>query len=144
MSVRNRLFLAVGYLYRLLYLFPVLGDRVIRGSGGAIAYMNYRSPYGIKSFVCMDEFRKRFEELVRLADLPVEVTGHDDERLQLVVRRCPYGFHKAAHKEVCDAAMDMDRKMYGYCGARLVIDECIPEGFPVCKCSIYSPQYACR
>ena len=141
-SVRNRLFLAMGHFYRLLYLVPVAGDRMVRGIGGAIAFMNYRSPYGVKTFVSMDEFRKSFEGLVEMADLPVEVTGHDDERLQLVVKRCPYGFSKPGHKGVCDAAMYMDEKMYGYCGATLVTEECIPDGFPVCKCSIYAPGKA--
>ncbi len=140
MSIRNRLFLAFGYLYRMLYLIPIVGDRIVRGIGGAIAFMNYHSPYGIKSFVSMDEFRKRFEELVELAGLPAEVTGHDEEKLELVVKWCPYGFSKPGHKGVCDAAMDMDRKMYAYCGAKLVIDECIPDGSSVCKCSIYGPD----
>ena len=141
-SVRNLLFLSLGYLYRLLYLVPFIGDPLVRGICGAIAYMNYHSPYGIKSFVSMDEFRKQFEGLVKVAGLPVEVTGHDEERLELVVKQCPYGFNKPGHRGVCDAAMDMDRKMFGYCGARLEIDQCIPDGFPVCKCSIYRPERA--
>ena len=31
-SIRNRMFLAMGYLHRLLYLVPGLGDRLVRGS----------------------------------------------------------------------------------------------------------------
>jgi|GEM_PF-701796 len=144
MEVRKLLFLALGFLYRLLYLVPVVGDMMVRFICSAIAYINYRSPYGIKYFYSMDDFRKRFEGLVKMAGLPVEVTGHDEERLQLVVERCPYGFNKPGHKGVCDAAMDMDRKMFGYCGTMLVIDECIPDGFPVCRCSIYrhNPAFA--
>jgi hypothetical protein len=142
MRVRKLLFLALGFLYRVLYLVPVIGDKLVRNICRAIAYVNYSSPYGIKHFDSMDEFRQQFERLVKVAGLPVKVTGHDEERLQLVVERCPYGFNQPGHMGVCDAAMDMDRKMFGYCGAMLVIDECIPDGFPVCKCSIYGPESA--
>ncbi len=142
MNVPNLLFKGLGYFYRLLYLVPVLGDRMVRGMGAAIATGNCRSPYGIKEFVSMDDFRRQFEGLVKMADLPVVVTGHDEERLQLVVDHCPYGFTEPKHWGVCRAAMYMDEKMYGYCGATLLIDESIPDGDPVCKCSIYAPGKA--
>jgi hypothetical protein len=140
MGLRKRLFLMLGYTYRLLYRLPVIGDPLVRGICGAIAFMNYRSPYGIKSFVSMDEFRKGFERLVEMADLDIEITGQDEEKLELVLTRCAYGFSRPEHRGVCDAAMDMDRKMFGYCGAKLVIDACIPDGSPVCKISIHGPQ----
>jgi len=140
MDLSKRLFLVLGYTYKALYRLPVIGDPLVRGICGAIAFMNYRSPYGIKTFVSMDEFRKDFERLVEVAGLPVAVTGHDEEKLELVVERCPYGFSGPGHRGVCDAAMDMDRKMFGYCGAELVIDACIPDGSPVCKVSIYRPH----
>ena len=141
-SVRKRLFLALGYTYRLLYHLPVIGDPLVRGICRAIAFMNYHSPYGIKSFVSMDDFRKRFEGLVKMADLDIDIAGQDEEKLELVMARCAYGFSLPEHRGVCDAAMDMDRKMFGYCGARLVIDECIPDGFPVCKVSLHRPDQA--
>jgi hypothetical protein len=142
MTSRNFIFRVLGYLYKLLHLVPVLGDGMVRGIGAGIAYASYNSPYGIKEFVCMDDFRKRFEELAKMADLPIEVNGHDDERLRLTVKWCPYGFTRPSHREVCRAAMYMDEKMYGYCGAKLVIDESIPDGDPACRCSIYAPGKA--
>lgn len=132
-------FLALGYAYRLLYLFPCIGQRMVRGISRGIAFINYRSPYGIRSFTSMDGFREQFQDLVDLAGLPIDVTGHDDERLELVVKWCPYGFSSSSHWGVCDAAMDMDRAMFGYCGMELVIHERIPDGFPVCRVSIHSP-----
>ena len=132
----------MGYLHRLLYLVPVLGDRLVRGICAGLAFLYIRSPYGIKDFVSMDEFRRRFEGLVEMGGLPAVVTGHDDDRLQLVVDPCPYGFSKPEHRGVCRAAMYMDERMYAYCGATLVIDESLPDGDPVCKCSIYAPGKA--
>lgn len=142
MDMRKRFFKALGYFYRLLYLVPVLGDRMVRGMGAAVAFSNFHSPYGIKEFVSMDEFRRQFQGLADMADLPITITGHDEDRLQLVVDPCPYGFTKPSQMGVCRAAMYMDEKMYGYCGATLVIDESIPDGDPVCKCSIYAPGKA--
>lgn len=139
MGWRKRLFLELGLTYRALYHLPVIGERLVRGICAVIAYMNYHSPYGIKSFVSMDDFRMRFEALAEMADLDVEITGQDEGKLELVVPLCPYGFSGPEHRGVCDAAMDMDRRMYGYCGAKLVIDECIPDGFPVCRVSIHGP-----
>lgn len=101
------LFLTLGYAYRLLHLLPVIGDRAVRGICRAMAFMNYSSPIGIKSFTSMDIFREQFQGLVVLAGLPIDVTGHDDEKLELVVNWCPYGFSRPAHRGVCDAAMDM-------------------------------------
>lgn len=142
MNARKLLFKGMGYLYKLLYLVPVLGDRMVRGMGAAVAFANFRSPYGIKEFVSMDDFRRQFQGLADMADLPITITGHDEERLQLVVDPCPYGFTERKHLGVCRAAMYMDEKMYGYCGATLVIDASIPDGDPVCKCSIYAPGKA--
>lgn len=142
MSPRNAIFRILGYLYKLLYLVPVAGDKMVRGIGAGIAYMSFNSPYGIKEFISMDDFRERFEGMAKMADLPITVDGHDDERLRLTVKWCPYGFTRPGHKGVCRAAMYMDEKMYGYCGARLEIDESIPDGDSVCKCSIYAPGKA--
>jgi len=139
MGVRKRLFLGMGLLYRALYRLPVFGDRAVRSIGAAIACLNYHSSYGVKSFVSMDAFRAQFEELAGMADLDVEITFQDGDRMELVVPLCPYGFSKPGHRGVCDAAMEMDRRMYGYCGAELVIDESIPDGFPACRVSIHGP-----
>jgi hypothetical protein len=137
MSLRNRMFLAIGYLYRAMYRLPRAGDRMVRGTGRFIASGYRRSPYAIGTCGSVAEFRQGFERLLKLADLPAEVTGHDDEKLELVVKRCPYGFSGPKHRDVCDAAMDMDRIMYRYSDMELVIDECIPDGATDCRISIH-------
>lgn len=143
-KVSKLVFLALGYTYRLLYLLPVVGDRAVRGICRGMALMNYHSPFGIKSFTSMDTFFEQFQGLVDLSSLPIVVTGHDDERLDLVVNWCPYGFSRPGHRGVCDAAMDMDRAMFGYCGMELIIHERIPDGFPACRVSIHAPAPGTR
>ena len=142
LSFRNRSFLLLGLIYRLLYRLPVVGDSVVRGISRTIGVVAYRSPYGIKSCVSMDAFREELQRLAAMADLPVEITGHDEDRLDLVVNWCPYGFSRPEHKGACEAAMDMDRIMYRYCGLELVIDESVLDGLPTCKVSIHRMRQA--
>lgn len=137
MGVRKTVFVVLGYIYRLLFLLPVVGEPMVRGICRAIAFVNYNSPYGMKSCASIGELRKEFERLVRMADIDVRITAQDEDRLEILVPRCPYGFSGPRHAGVCDAAMDMDRKMFRYCGAELVVDECIPDGFSACLISIH-------
>jgi hypothetical protein len=137
MSLRKRIFLFMGYIYDLLYRMPLVGDAMVRGINRSIGFLNYRSPYGPRSHDSISALGKDLERLLDMADLEIEVVQQGEEKLELIITSCPYGFCRPEQMGVCDAAMDMDRAMFGYCGFQLQIDECIPAGAKVCRVSIH-------
>ena len=130
-------FRLLGYWYRLLYFLPVVGEWVVRGINKMVAYMIFYSPFGPKRSHSLQELRKEFDKAIKTAGIELEVIHQDDEKFQFVLERCPYGFCRPGHLGVCDAAMDMDRTMFGLAGGRLVVEECIPGGAPECLISLY-------
>jgi hypothetical protein len=130
-------FRLLGYWYRLLYLLPVMGEWLVRGINKMIAYMIFYSPFGPRRSDSIQELRKEFDRAIGTAGIVLEVIHQDDEKFQFVLDRCPYGFCRSEHLGVCDAAMDMDRTMFGLAGGKLVVDECIPGGSPQCHISMY-------
>lgn len=144
MSLRKRIFLFLGYVYDLLYRLPLIGDPLVRGINRSIGFLNYRFPYGPRHHDSIGALRKDLERLLDMADLDVEIVHQDTKKLELIITRCPYGFCRPEQRGVCDAAMDMDRAMFGYCGFRLEIDECIPAGAKACRLSIHKTAGPCR
>jgi hypothetical protein len=55
------------------------------------------------------------------------------ESFEFYVNGCPYGFKRPDQAAACDAAMEMDRKLFGLLGAELVILESAPEGVQKCR-----------
>ena len=47
--------------------------------------------------------------------------------------RCPYGFCRPAHVPLCDAVMQFERELVAGIGARLVIEQTLPQGFSRCR-----------
>lgn len=139
MSIRRRGMLLLGAVYRMLYRLPVVGDPLVRGIGRCIAFMGHHSPYGMKDGSSVAALRRGLEKALALMDIEAAIVHEDAEKLVLALPACPYGFHRPEHAGVCDAAMEQDRAMLGYVGARLTIDESIPTGAPACRVSIHLP-----
>jgi hypothetical protein len=137
MGARKGFIRLLGIAYGLLYRVPVVGDPLVKAVCRGIAFIQFHSPYRLKRADSIGVLRKDFERLVEVMDMDVEVTGEDEEKLELTLRKCPYGFSRPGQLGVCDAAMEMDRAMFGYAGCKLVIDECIPGGAPVCRLSVH-------
>ena len=137
MSIRKRLMRGLGAAYRLLYRLPVIGDPLVRGIGRFIAFMGHHSSYGMKDGSSIAALRKDLERALAFMDIDAAIVHEDGEKLVLALSACPYGFDRPGDTGVCDAAMEQDRAMFGYCGAKLVIDECIPGGAPACRVSVY-------
>ena len=142
MSGRKKAFLFLGYIYDLLYRLPYVGDPLVRAINRSIGFLNYNAPFGPRPHDSVAAMRKDLERLLDIADLDVEIVYQDEEKLQMIITHCPYGFCSPGQIGVCDAAMDMDRAMFGYCGFELVIDECIPAGAKVCSVSIQKKSLA--
>lgn len=137
MNIKELPFRLLGYYYRLIYHIPVIGEWMVRGMSKMIAYINFYSPFGPKRSNSIQELRKEFDRLMKITGFEHEVVHQDDEKFEFTLPRCPYGFCRSGHLGVCDAAMDMDRVMFGLAGGQLMIEECIPDGAFHCRCSMH-------
>jgi len=135
-NIKQMPFRFLGYLYRLVYLLPVIGEWTVRGICKVFAYISFYSPFGPRPCASIHELRKEFDRLIKTTGIELEVVYQDDERFEFVLPGCPYGFRRPGHLGVCDAAMDMDRVMFGLAGGELKIEECMPGGAPHCRVSL--------
>ena len=55
------------------------------------------------------------------------------DSFEFYVNGCPYGFKRPDQATACDAAMEMDRKLFRLLGAELTILESAPEGAQKCR-----------
>jgi hypothetical protein len=133
MGIRKRLFLLMGGAYRLIYRVPVYGERLVRSIARALGFLSSYNPYGLKRRDTMDQFRQDLERLFEMTDMDIEEIRQDGESIELVLVKCPYGYRRPEHAGVCDAAMDMDRTMFGRCGCDLTIEARLPHSDPACR-----------
>jgi len=136
MSVRKRLFLLLGGTYGLIYRIPVIGEAVVRGISRSLGFIGSHVPLGLKRRDSMAVLKQDLERVFELTDMDIESVHQEGDRIELVLTVCPYGYCRPGQAGVCDAAMDMDRTMFEYCGCDLAIDACIPHGAPVCRVTI--------
>ena len=127
----------LGAAYRLLYCLPTVGDPLVRGIGRAIAFLGHHSPYRMKDGSSAAALRRDLERALAAMDVGGAEIREEEGKLELILRSCPYGFGRPGDVGVCDAAMEQDRAMLAYVGARLTIEECIPAGAPACRISIH-------
>jgi len=128
--------LGLGYFYELLYRIPLIGEPLVRGITRALGFLIYHTPQGPRPCGTMAEFKQDFARMTALMDFDLETIQHDEDRLEIIITACPYGFCRPDQQGVCDAAMDMDRAMFGYAGYEVIIDKSIPRGAPACLVSI--------
>ncbi len=133
MSLRGKMGRLLGGTYGFIYRLPVVGESAVRGINRALGFVNSHAPGGMKRRDSMAELRRDLERALAMMDVDVAEINHDDESIELVMNSCFYGFRRPEQAGVCDAAMDMDRTMFGYCGCDLAIEERLPHGDPVCR-----------
>ncbi|MBN2028003.1 MAG: hypothetical protein JW854_14735 [Actinobacteria bacterium] len=136
MSVRKRLMLGLGRFYELLFRIPLSGESLVRGITRSLGFLIYHTPQGPRPCETMAEFKQDFARMTALMDFDLETIQHGEDRLEIIITACPYGYCRPDQQGVCDAAMDMDRAMFGHAGYELTIDACIPRGAPACLVSI--------
>jgi len=84
----------------------------------------------------MAEFKQDFARMTALMDFDLETVQRGEDRLEVILEACPYGYRRPDQQGVCDAAMDMDRAMFGHAGYEVTIDACIPSGAHACLVSM--------
>lgn len=133
MKVPDKLLKGVGHTYNALYKIPGVGEPIVRGMSKSVAFLNSHMPGARKGPVSIDEFKKGFAQFGEMVGLEYDTGAEDEQSIVVLVHRCPYGWDKPEQHGVCDAAMDMDRKMVGYSGLEMLIQERIVDGAPACK-----------
>jgi hypothetical protein len=133
MSVRKRIFLLLGSAYGIICGVPVVGEHAVRGISRALGFVGSHNPHGLRSRDSMAELRQDLERLLETVDIDIEAISGDEESIELVLTSCPYGYSRPDQAGVCDAAMDMDRTMFRYCGCDLAIEARLPHGDPACR-----------
>ena len=133
MSVRKKIGLLVGSTYGFICRVPLVGEPAVRGFCRALGFLGNRVAGGMKWKGSMDELKQDLEDVFGQLDIDFEAMNHDEESIELILSSCPYGFRRPEHAQACDAAMDLDRTLFGYCGCDLTIEACLPHGDPVCR-----------
>ncbi|MDD3717708.1 MAG: hypothetical protein PHP28_03470 [Actinomycetota bacterium] len=133
MSARKRFFLLLGSLYRLFCRVPLVGEPAARIIASALGFAGGHVPGGMKWRGSMAALRQDLEKVFARTGIDFERLDHDEEGIELVLPSCPYGFRRPEDAAACDAAMDMDRTMFRYCGCDLSIETRLPYGDPVCR-----------
>lgn len=136
MSLRKRFLYGLGCFYRALYRLPVIGEGLVKTITRTLGRVSFLSPVGPRPSSDIRAIREDLERLLGMIDVDFEVVYQDESRFEFILPICPYGFARREHEGVCEAAMDMDRVMFGLCGGGLVIEESIPTGAPACRISI--------
>lgn len=133
MSVPRKMSHLLGSIYGLIYRLPMIGEPAVRGISRAMGFVNSHAPGGMKRRDTMAELKLDMERAFKMLDIDVAEIVQDEERIELVLNSCPYGYRRPDQAGVCDAAMDMDRTMFGYCGCDLTIEASLPQGDPICR-----------
>jgi hypothetical protein len=133
MSVRKRIFLLLGSTYGLICRVPVVGEPAVRGISRALGFMGSHVPQGLKRRDSMAVLKRDLERVFEMTDMDIEEINQEEDSIELVLTSCPYGYCRPEHAVACDAAMDMDRTMFRYCGCDLSIETRLPYGDSVCR-----------
>jgi len=133
MSIRKKSFLLLGSTYGLICRVPLVGEPMVRDFCRMLGFLGNRVPGGMKWKGSMAELKHDLEAVFERLDIDFEAMNHDEERIELILSSCPYGFRSPGDALACDAAMDLDRTMFQYCGCDLTIEARLPHGDPVCR-----------
>ena len=66
----------------------------------------------------------------------MEIHHVDDDKVQFSFLRCPAGYTEGERMRTCMATNKWDRACVRALGARMVMEELIPEGTPTCRGTI--------
>lgn len=129
----NKAFHLLGRFYGFIYRIPVIGNLIVRGICRLIGLLGYHSPICPKHFGSMDEFIEFLKTVTKSGGMDFEIAGRDNDRFEIILDECPYLFSRPDQVGVCEAAMDMDRTLFGRCGYEIIIKESLPRGDSVCR-----------
>jgi hypothetical protein len=136
MSFRKGMMISMGKLYENLYKLP-RGESLVRKLARNIARMAFHSPGSVMKK--RDSAVEIKDDLVRMCgrmDIVINVTKADQDKFEFLVPVCPYLYQRRDQEGVCDAAMDMDRTLIRLGGGKLIIEESVTRGDPVCRITV--------
>ncbi|MBN1289223.1 MAG: hypothetical protein JXA49_06265 [Actinobacteria bacterium] len=133
MDSRKKVFHLLGSIYISLYRIPVIGNWMVRGICRFFGFTGYFAALRRKNFDSLEDFVDFFKKITGAGGIEIDISYIDNTQLEFTLKECPYGFHLPEQQEVCEAAMDMDRTLFGSCGFELTIIESIPGGSSLCR-----------
>jgi len=121
---------------RLRFLGPFirLPLRLIMRTCGNIAARQY-----VHNITKDGDFLKTARNYVRLLDLyniDAEVCSIEDNEVVMKIHRCPLSYESLDEVMLCMASYKVDRQYVRAQGARILVEELIPEGAPACLCHL--------
>ena len=123
----------MGKMHQGLCRIPVLGEWLARGVSATFAVFPVLGPSPMGRSESIDETLAMMRASGEEMGFPFEFSELEGDEFILELPHCPYGFTSAEHQKPCDTAMDMDRVMLKLCGAKLTVEETIPQGASRCK-----------
>ncbi len=131
----NKMMTLIGKGFDATYKLPGMGDPIVRGLCRGMGKAAFYSPL-FKKCKNIDDVREMLTFMTGQANIPIEITKVEEDRLEFLVPSCPWGFCDVEQRGVCDAAMDLDRELFRLAGAELVIEDAISWGSQVCRISL--------
>ena len=128
--------LSMGKLYELYCKIPVIGLPLAR---------LWNRIMGTVMFFATVPGRKRQDSIGPVKDYLLKIGKENNfpfeviedtigpDSFEFYVGYCPYGYKEPHQQKACDAAMDMDRTLFGMLGADLTVLEDAPHGAPKCR-----------
>ena len=121
----------MGKMHEGLCRVPLVGEWLARGVSHVVAVFPFLGSMGRSGSV--EETLAMMRSSGEKFGFPFEFSEIDGDEFTLELPNCPYGFTSPHQQKPCDTAMDMDRFMLRLCGARLTVQETIPQGASRCK-----------
>jgi hypothetical protein len=121
---------------RLRFLGPFirLPLRLIMRTCGNIAARQY-----VHNLTRNGDFPKTAMNYARLLDLyniDAEICMVEDDEVVMKIHKCPLGYESVDEVKLCMASYKIDRQYVRAQGARILVEELIPEGAPACLCHL--------
>ena len=132
MDPEKKVFHLLGSIYSNIYRIPFIGNLIVRGVCRTFGLLGYLGAMRHNHYSSVEEFAGFFKTMTDAGGIEVEISSIDETQFEFSLKECPYGFNRPEQQGVCEAAMDMDRTLFGLCGFELTIKESIPGGSPVC------------
>ncbi len=128
----------MGRFYERVHKLPFLGDRLVRRMARGIGFLTFHTP--LMGFKAHDSIQGVRQDMEKLAEMNngghFEIIRQDETSFEYLSSPCPWGFRRKDQQGVCDAAMDMNRRLFDMCGAEITIHESCSSGAPQCRISV--------
>jgi len=132
----EKMMLRLGKFYEGLCKIPMIGETLARSFARSMARFAFYTPgSGVKRQDSILGVKKYLLETGKKMNFPFEIIPESvrPDSFEFFVGYCPYGFKHPDQEKPCDAAMDMDRKLFKLIGSELVIKESVVKGAPKCR-----------